>query len=267
MKEVENYITSRFNNVWDKLEEVEKKEFHCFGKYIKFIKENCNDYSNNEDQYVYYKNFFMRKFIGYLDEAYSSLLLEIYNAFSGAMSVIIENYVCFYLIKKYRDDELYNDWYVFSLKKELFTLKDNTAKYNEFKKLYELECKTLNIDDSLYDINDSYSWLSRVVKPNAETNTYDFKYVSSLLNSHIYNDYNEISGNIHSVDYLSKNRLTLMEKTYRYLIMLFNYTNAMIKEYDINIFDNKEYVKLKEDLLNKLKNCFNVWNDPIDLLS
>lgn len=270
MNKIEKYINERFYNFWGDIYPIEKEQFYAFYDYIKYIEDNCITYTYPKSKYIYYKNFFMRKFIDYLHEAFSSLLLGNYNAYSCAMRIIIENYVCFYFIKKYQEEKLWKDWYIFSLKKILLKQEKNMKTndiyikhYQKFKKIYESECKRLNIDGNIYNVYDSYSWLCRVIKPNPKNKKYDFRYVSSLVDEIIYNDYDRLSDNIHNIDYIIKNDITLMEKLCNYLVILFNYTDFMVMEYNLNIYKRHEYSTLRENVLYSLMKCFKEWEVPV----
>ena len=161
---MKKYIESRFYEFWYDIYDIEKDQFRAFSEFIEYIESNYKYNYKTDINYIYVKNNFMKKFIDHLHESFSSLLLGNYRSFSGSMRMMIESYVCFYLIKTYNNKELWKDWYIYSIKKQLNKFPEKSNK-NILKDYLDTCSKKFKRNHEIYDMRNNYCWIKRVI-PN-----------------------------------------------------------------------------------------------------
>lgn len=141
----------------------------------------------------------MKKHLDYLDEAISNILQGNYNSLSCTIRIIIENYITFYLINKYKKYDLWKYWYVYGAYK-VFRIVDHEPDRSIAKKAYLDLCESLGINDvNIFDMQ-SYSWLRKVKK----LKNYNFKRACNLVDSNLYKDFNYLSERIHNNNVIFK---------------------------------------------------------------
>lgn len=197
-----------------------------------------------------YVVFFMNKHLDYLHEAFSSILLGNYNAYSCLMRIILENYVSFLLIKKYKKKEIWKDWYFWSYYK-VFKYIDQEPYHSKIKKQYKKLGINLDFDINIIDNAQPYGWLKRAVK----LKNYSFKNACSLIDEKIYKDFSYLSRNIHNNDMISKTNWVDMKILTKFLFLMFDYTDKMINEYNYHFMRRKYYNFLSTELLESLNCC------------
>ena len=90
----------------------------------------------------------MNKHLDYLKEAFLSIIIGNYNSFAACVRTIIENYIGFMLIKKYRNKNVWKDWCLWSFFKTIKALKSvsNREAINKFKNSFKELCNEMKID-------------------------------------------------------------------------------------------------------------------------
>lgn len=250
MNDIETYLMDRHKELWYEIYNNEKAEFRELKAYIDYVEKTLRYYTPIDYSYESIKWLFMNKHLDYLHEAFSSLLLGNYNAYSCLMRIIIENYVSFVLIKKYRKKEIWRDWYLFGYRK-CIKMVDREPYHSKVKGIYEELCKELDFDDSTFDNSQPYGWLKRAVS----LKNYSFKEACKLVDDNIYKEFDYLSGSIHNNDMVSKTNWVDMKKLTKYLFLMFEFTDKLIKEFDARYFRRVHYNHISCKLLEKLQEC------------
>ena len=102
MNEIKEMILEKYNDFWYDIYTIEKDEMKKLKHYIDYVEKNLRTYKLIQHSYDGISYLFINKHLNYLKEAFTSILLKNYNAFSCVMRIIIENNVSFFLIKKYK---------------------------------------------------------------------------------------------------------------------------------------------------------------------
>lgn len=248
MVRVKEELNIKFNEFWfeiDKIEQIEIKNLKEYLDYVKNLKRN----HIYKTEFERIESLFINKQLDYANEAFYSIILGNQNAFACLIRIMIENYVSFVLIKKYKQKEIWKDWYLWSFKKEINNLKSHKNN-NLLEKQYRSLCKEMNVAISDISINQSYGWLNRVVN----LKKYNFKSACGLVDKNIYNDFSCFSKFIHNTDLLAK--MTWLDQTSltKCIYSLYFYLNCFIDKYDDNFVKKHKYMLLVEKLLYSL-NC------------
>lgn len=250
MEELKNMILERYTDFWYDIYNIEKEEVKRLKKYIDYVEKELRHFKAISCNYDSIVSLFINKHLDYVQEAFTSLLLKNYNAFSCVMRIMIENYVSFIMIKKYKNKEIWKDWYLWSFYKQID--KVNLEPYHtKVKENYEKMCDNLNVPSDYIKNAQSYGWLKRVLK----LKNYSFKNVCDLVDKSIYDDFSYLSGNIHNTDMYTKTNWIDMNLLTKFLFILYSYTEKMVKAYNHNIIKRKEYNDLSIYLLESLSDC------------
>lgn len=221
--------------------------------YIDYVTDNLRDYNHPLSfSYDGISYFFIKKHLDYLQEAFSSILLKNFNAFSVLMRIIIENYVSYELIKIYKNEELYKDWYLWSYFIQIKKFDSDESKDILTKGYHDL-CNSYNIPYNYIKNTQAYGWLERAVK----LPRYTFKNVCELVDGEIYRDYSYFSGIIHNADIYTKTNWIDMTLLTKFLVLIVDYTDKIIKAYKPNILRRKEYKFIKNDFYAACEVCLN----------
>lgn len=250
MKELKEMLLDRYTDFWYDIYNIEKEELKKMKKYIDYVEKELRHFNPISYSYDSIASLFINKHLDYIQEAYTCLLIKNYNAFSCIMRIIIENYVSFTLIKKYKKQEIHKDWYLWSFNK-LINIVDTEPQHTKIKESYEKICNLLNIPSNCIKNKQSYSWLERVLK----LKNYNFKSVCKEVDLEIYKDFSYLSGYIHNTDFYSKINWVDMTTLTKFLFILYSYSEKMIKTYNHYIIRRKEYNCLSVSLLESLNNC------------
>lgn len=257
MSEIKNLVLERHLDFWSDIYDIEKKEIKLLNDYIVYVDKNLRDYFSFNTDYKNVAIFFMNKHLDYLKEAYTSLLLKNYNAFACVMRIMIENYVSLYMIKKYKDKNIVQNWYLWSIQKMLKKVESDDI-YQKIKENYDLICVNLNANDIKFNMQ-AYGWLQNVVK----LKNYSFKTISSLFDIEIYHDYSDLSGYIHNTDMYYKTNWIDMTLLSHFIFLTFSFTDKMIRIYNPYIIRKKDYRSLVKNLMSSLNSCIKYREDKI----
>ena len=257
MSEIKNLVLERHLDFWSDIYDIEKKEIKLLNDYIVYVDKNLRDYFSFNTNYKNVAIFFMNKHLDYLKEAYTSLLLKNYNAFACVMRIMIENYVSLYMIKKYKDKNIVQNWYLWSIQKMLKKVESDDI-YRKIKENYDLICVNLNANDIRFNMQ-AYGLLQNVVK----LKNYSFKTISSLIDIEIYHDYSDLSGYIHNTDMYYKTNWIDMTLLSHFIFLTFSFTDKMIRIYNPYIIRKKDYRSLVKNLMSSLNSCIKYREDKI----
>lgn len=113
MNDMEKILYDRYLDFWAYIYDIEKEEIKSLIKYTKYINDTLTFPYSANGSYNEIKEILMKKHLDYLDEAISNILQGNYNSLSCTIRIIIENYITFYLINKYKKYDLWKYWYVY----------------------------------------------------------------------------------------------------------------------------------------------------------
>ncbi len=249
MSKQKEYIVDKFEDFWTDIYNIEKEEVKTFYDYFVYSKEKMRGFVNFNYTYENVEQLLINKHFDYLNEMYSNILIGNYNSVATMLRIIIENYVTYFLIKKYKKESLYKDWVLWSTYKGKAIL--NESKYQRLaeESYCELE-KALGL--RLEFTNQSFSWIKRVVK----LKSYSIKTIcKNFLDEQIYTDYSYLSALIHNDDYNTK-IFTFFDKDKltNFIYAAFNYTDKLIGTYDKRYLRDKTYNFLSIKVLEALDN-------------
>lgn len=252
MEEIKEYLLDRYKDFWYDIYYIEKQEIKWLKTYIDYISNVLKEFKPLNCSYESISALFIKKHLDYLQEAFSSIILKNYNAFSGIMRIMIENYISFYLIKKYKKEELYMDWYLWSYYILIYKMQDEPF-HSKIKKNYEDLCKYLGVTADYIDNRQAYGWLKRVCK----LKNYSFKNVCDLVDSNIYKDFSYLSMKVHNTDMNAKTDWIDMTLLTKFIFIIYQYSEKIIKEYKPSIIRRSKYNAIATKLLESLDNCCN----------
>ena len=253
-EQLEEFLKNKYYDFWYEIENIEKKEIVSYYEYQEYVCCELKKFPLSISSYDDTKKYFMNKHIDYLKEAFSSLLLGNYNAYSCLMRIIIENYVSIELIKKYQKKELWKYWYLFSYQKALRSLDDSEKE--KIQDSFINLCKKYDVDIHDLSIKNDYGWLKRIGK----LEKYNFFEVCKLVNQDIYQDYEHFSQSIHNNNYFSKMNLVDMKLLTKYIFLLYDYTDKMIHSIYPSFIRRKDYYYFSISLLDYLNQCSNEYD-------
>ncbi len=258
MDNVRKELIDRYEEFWLCIYNNEKEEIRRLKEYIDYVEKSLREYNVLDNSYNSFKSLFMNKHLDYLQEAFYSLVLGNYNSCICLIRIIIENYITFLLIKKYRKAELWKDWYIFGYKKYI-KMVDKEPYHLKILNSYDSICKNLNFNSSIFNNSEPYAWLERVVKLKRYN-------IGKICNSpkcnikegkKIYKDFEYFSSYIHNNDVVAKTNWIDMKLLSSLLFAMYNYTDKIIKEYDGRYLRRIQYTYLKYNLLESLDECIN----------
>lgn len=252
MNVVKEYLIGRHEEFWFDIYNIEKDEIRKLKDYIEYIKIELKEFIPLTCEYKSISALFMKMHLKYLEEAFSSLILGNYNALSCILRIIIENYVSYEFIKKYKKQSIYKDWYIWSIYKLTNRALEEPYK-TEIKNNYDKLCTQLNVSLDYISNKEAYGWLAQKVK----LRNYSFKTVSESIDPNIYKDFSYLSNNIHNTDLYTKINWTDMTLLTKYIYLIFYYTEKMIRIYKYNILRRNDYYYLRQNLLKSLDKCCN----------
>lgn len=252
MSDIETGLKEKYKEFWYDIYNIEKKEVRNLKAYIDYVEKTLRNYMSSDIDYSGIKNLFIQKQLDYLDEAFSSMLLGNYNALSCMIRIMIENYVSLELIKKYRKEQVWKDWYLHGHYK-LYKSMDREPYYTKLKDCYNSLCDILNVSHDYINDRNSYGWLRRVVK----LKSYNFKNACVLVNPRIYKDYENLSSQIHNNTFPTKRSIFLMEQLAHFIHQIYFYTDKTIAAFDRRYFRRPQYNVLARQLLESIYSCLN----------
>lgn len=252
MNEVKKVLEDRYEDFWYDIYNIEKEEVRRLKEYIDYVESTLRNYEPRTYDYEGVKEMFMMKHLDYLKEALACLLIGSYNGLSCAIRIMIENYISFSLIKKYKKQDLWKDWYLHGFYKVTKSV-GNEPLRTKIRKNYEDLCLSFGVKVEYVNNIKPYGWLERVVK----LKNYNFKDACKHIDVDAYKDFNVLSGFIHNNDVMSKTRPILMEWLTSFIYKIYFYTDKMIRQYDHRYLKIVYYRKLEMDLLEALDKCTN----------
>lgn len=250
--DLEKYIKDRHYEFWYDIYNIEKKEVRSLKEYIDYLENNLRNYKISENTGAWVEDLLVRKHLDYLEEAFSNIILGNYNAFGSMTRIIIENYVCYCILKKYRKLDIWKDWYLWSNLRTIKQFKDK-PNYHEVENLYKALCHEFNVDENYITNTSNYGWIERITKKKKNS----FKSICALIDESIYYDFKELSSYSHNDNLLVKTNPILMERLAGFIYQLFIYSDKFIYAYDFHITKRREYNDLCVSLLENLDNCIN----------
>ena len=250
--DLESYLKDRYYEFWYDIYNIEKKEVRALKNYIDYLEKNLRKYKISESTGEWVEDLFVRKHLDYLEEAFSNLILGNYNAFGSIVRIMIENYACYSIIKKYRKIEIWKDWYLWSTLKTIKGYEDK-PNYGEAEKLFKELCKKFQVEDSSVSNTSNYGWVERITKNKRNS----FKSICTLVDETIYEDFKELSSYSHNTNLYIKFNPILMERLAGFIYQLFTYSDKFVYAHNFHITKRKEYNNLCVDLLENLDTCIN----------
>ena len=252
MNDMEKILYDRYLDFWAYIYDIEKEEIKSLIKYTKYINDTLTFPYSANGYYNEIKEILMKKHLDYLDEAISNILQGNYNSLSCTIRIIIENYITFYLINKYKKYDLWKYWYVYGAYK-VFRIIDHEPGRSIAKKAYLDMCESFEINDvNIFDMQ-SYSWLKKVKK----LKNYNFKQACNLVDSNLYKDFNYLSERIHNNNVIFKTFSVDMKVFSKYIYTLYDITDKTIRLYDHRYLRRYKYKSLCQELLESLDTCLN----------
>lgn len=250
MNKVEKLLHERYIEFWGDIYNIEKEEIYRLKDYIDYVESTLRNYSMMDLSYERIKDLFMMKHLDYVEEALSCMLQGNYSSLSCMIRILIENYITFFLIKKYKTKELWKYWYVYGSYKATRIMGDEPF-HSKAIKNYNDMCEILNIEDNNIFDNQSYSWLRKVVK----LKRYNFKQVCNLVDLDLYKDFNYLSERVHSNNMLFKTFGVDMRVLSKFIFTIYDLTDKTIRLYDHRYLRRIQYNVLCTRLLESLQDC------------
>lgn len=255
MQDLEEYLKERHYEFWFDIYNIEKNEIRQLREYLDYIKESIKVPSPTTSVRENIENLFLRKQLDYVEEAFSSLLLGNSNAFCSLARIMIENYVSFTLIKKYRHKKLWLDWFLWSNFREINKLKDS-KNYSKALKIYESICADYELPSNHIKNHFNYGWLEHI------TSKCNFKSACYLLNDEkettkAYKDFEYLSSYVHNSDFYAKNSWTDMHTLIRFIEIIYYYTDKFIYRYNYHLTTRRIYNMLSINLYESLDKVLN----------
>lgn len=252
MNEVKEVLNERLEEFWYDIYNIEKDEVRKLKDYIDYVESTLRSYDIIDLGYERIRDLFMMKHLDYLHEALSCMLLGNYNSLSCMIRIIIENYISFFLVKKYKSKDLWKYWYAYGSYKATRIIGNEPLHSKTIEKHKEL-CDILDIKDSdIFDMQ-SYSWLKKVVT----LKRYNFKQACNLVEPGLYKDFNYLSERVHNNNMIFKTFSVDMKILTKFIYTLYDLTEKTIRLYDHRYLRRFEYKKLSMDLLESLDTCIN----------
>lgn len=179
---------------------------------------------------------FITSIIEYSKEAYNSIINGNFYALATLDRVIIENYVCLSLIKKYKDEELWKYWQLYSFQSQLRKLEDKT-KQGMVNALLVNYSKDLGIEESVLNnkkFRKSNGWVESVCNPTM----FD---MCNQISDKIYADYKYLCDYSHGTSIMLKIiTFSFYERFENLVNIFFIYVSRIFNEFDI-LQSNEEY--------------------------
>ncbi len=252
MSEQERLLHDRYMEFWTDIYNIEKDEVKNLKEYIDYVESTLRTYNMNSLSYERVKDLLMMKHLDYASEALSCMLQGNYNSLSCMIRIIIENYITFYLIKKYKSKDLWKYWYVYGSYKVYKTM-DHEPFRSMMKQKYLEMCELLGVKETdLFDMQ-SYSWLRKV----KDLKRYNFKQVCNLVDESLYKDFNYLSERVHNNNMLFKTFSVDMKVLSKFIYTIYDLTDKTIRLYDHRYLKRHKYNNLCIKLLESLDKCIN----------
>lgn len=163
MKDLENVLYQEFQEFWYNIYNIEKDEIKALKKYIDYVEKTLRDYHTITFNYSGIKKLLLKKRLDYLQKSLTCILIEDYNGLACILRIMIENYVCFCIIKKYRKKEIWKYWFLHGFYKATKKI-GNEPYHSKVRKNYEELCDSLNVSYDCIDDQKAYSWIKSAVK-------------------------------------------------------------------------------------------------------
>lgn len=252
MTEVEKLLHDRYEDFWYDIYNIEKEEVKCLMEYTNYVENTLRSYKMIKISYEHIKEIFMMKHLDYVHEAISGMLQGNYNSLSCMLRIMIENYITFYLIKKYKTKDVWKYWYVYGSYKAYRTMDHEPLRSMMKQKYFEM-CEILDVQDTdIFDMQ-SYSWLRKVIK----LKRYNFKQVCDLVDENLYKDFNYLSERVHNNNMIFKTFGVDMKVLSKFIYTIYDLTDKMIRLYDYRFLRRIKYNNLCVKLLESLDVCLN----------
>lgn len=203
----------------------------------------------NFDTYEGCCNLWLKNIINYTKEAFNSVQLGNFVSFAMMQRCIVENYVCACFIKRYKDERLWEKWFVSSMVSTSFMLnKLSKNKYQHLQLNIDEFCNEAGISVD-WDVKATYGWTSEIIKKRRPT----FFDLCDNINPSYYNDYRFLCDYAHGVNAINKTyRFTFVE-SYIHLITTFVlYIQRSVEELQDDITD-QAYWKKKQMFWDEMK--------------
>lgn len=252
MSEVKQLLHDRYIDFWTDIYNIEQDEVKCLKRYVDYVENTLRDYDMTSMSYDKMKSFFMMKQLDYVQEALSCMLQGNYNSLSCMIRIMIENYITFYLIKKYKSKDLWKYWYVYGSYKAYRTIGHEPLRSMMKQKYLEM-CEIIDIQDTdIFDMQ-SYSWLKKVVF----LKKYNFKQACNLVDENLYKDFNYLSERVHNNNMIFKTFGVDMKVLSKFIYTIYDLTDRTIRLYDHRYVRRITYNNLSVRLLESLDVCLN----------
>lgn len=228
MKEYQIRLKEKVEENYAWMEKEEQEVLKSLIEYVDFVHSYFYEYKA-ENEYDHFRKWILQKHLDILEEALENICLGNLCSSACLIRIIIENYVLFYFIKKYKKQEIWKDYrnwsFVHSIK--MFPEETRRKKLRSLVEEYATK-ENWNIED--YEGKGSYIWLSRVIK----LKDYTFKKVSELVDTEedIYKDFNVLSRFIHNNDYITKMEFYDSLKMAYLTSFLLKYTDGILSLFD-----------------------------------
>ena len=252
MSEIKKVLEDRYEEFWYDIYNIEKEEVRNLKKYIDYVESTLRNYTSYSTDYDGIKDMFMMKHLDYLQEALECLLIGSYNGLSCIIRIMIENYIGFSLIKKYKKQNVWKSWYLHGFYKATKVV-GNEPLRSKVRKNYIDLCTIFGVDESFANNIKPYGWLEKAVK----LKNYNFKDACKNVDIDAYKDFNALSEFVHNNDVITKSRPILMAWLTNFIYKIYFYTDKMIRQYDHRYLRRVYYRKLEMDLLESLEKCIN----------
>ena len=190
-----------------------------------------------------------------IKEAYNNLVIGNFYSYTMIGRTIIENYVCFYLIKKYKKEELWKKWYYNSLNQSVQKLKKLAPEYDGTKEAcrqFEEICREQNIEDTEgREYARDYGWIESVLNVPKKKKI-SFKMLCENVDEEIYEDFSKLSESVHGVSIFEKiGKFTFEESFFHMASILEDYIFKVGSLYTYYL--TKDFIKGHFDILEKIR--------------
>lgn len=193
----------------------------------------------------------IKNIINYAKEAFNSAQLGNFVSFAMMQRSIVENYVCACFIKRYKEERLWEKWFVSSMASSSYMLNKltgNKGKYERAQLDIDKFCVELGVSID-WDVKSTYGWTSEILKKKRPT----FLDLCNNINSNYYKDYRWLCDYAHGVTAINKiYRFTFIE-SYMYLLTTFVlYIQRSVEELIVDVVD-QSYWNQKQIFWDKMK--------------
>lgn len=174
-------------------------------------------------------NLWIKNIMNYAKEAYNSIQIGNFISLAIMMRCIVENYVCACFVKRYKDERLWEKWFISSMVADKDMLyKSNNDKQKQEKAQKEIDgfCNEIGITIN-WNTKDSYGWTSEILKKKKP----NFFNLCEFINPSIYKDYRYLCNYCHGINAINKvYRFTFYETYLNLLSILVLYVQRSAEE-------------------------------------